>query len=493
VPVVDWITPDYEHRSKDVSSRATRNLYVESTEGQGKTRVILVGTPGTQAAVDFSADTTGDVRAIYNTSVGRFFAFVGDGVFEVERDANATQEAYIYTRRATISDDGSSISVTDDGLHMVWTDGSNVRYLKFSDNTLGTPQLPPDVTSLTQVLFFGQRIVGIDGSNFFYWSKILNATDWEDAKAAAEQSADPIVRLAKRQGELALMGPRSIEYRRVGPDPDAPYPFVGGSANEVGTQAAESVATIKDQIFWLGSSRSGQNQVFVSDGYGARRISNHAIEYQLTRDIDLNVNTEDSSGTTAFTYQQEGHVFYVLTLNGSNRTFVYDLTNGFWHERTTRDPLLNIQNKWQVNTAETALNRVFAGTSRGPVLVTLNLDKYDEWDGRPIVRLHQSPVYWNSFKRLVHRRFIVDLETGVGLQEGQGSDPRAMMQYSDDGGHTWSSERIQPFGKIGKYATRLQWVGLGSSRERVYRFSVSDPVKVVLIGAALEIEEALNP
>ncbi len=94
---------------------------------------------------------------------------------------------------------------------------------------------------------------------------------------------------------------------------------------------------------------------------------------------------------------------------------------------------------------------------------------------------------------MLNRRFIVDLETGVGLQDGQGSDPRAMMQYSDDGGHTWSSERIQPFGKIGQYNTRLQWVGLGSSRERVYRFSISDPVTVVLIGAALEIEEALNP
>jgi hypothetical protein len=66
------------------------------------------------------------------------------------------------------------------------------------------------------------------------------------------------------------------------------------------------------------------------------------------------------------------------------------------------------------------------------------------------------------------------------------------MQYSDDGGHTWSSERWTSLGNIGKYRTRAMWRRLGRSRERVYRVLVSDPVKVVMIGAKLDYSIGAN-
>ena len=84
------------------------------------------------------------------------------------------------------------------------------------------------------------------------------------------------------------------------------------------------------------------------------------------------------------------------------------------------------------------------------------------------------------------------METGVGIQLGQGSNPQAMMQYSDDGGHTWSSERWASLGKIGAYSTRVVWRNNGRTRQRVYRVTVSDPVKVVMIGAGLDYSVGLN-
>jgi hypothetical protein len=79
-------------------------------------------------------------------------------------------------------------------------------------------------------------------------------------------------------------------------------------------------------------------------------------------------------------------------------------------------------------------------------------------------------------------------EQGVGLITGQGSDPQVMLQFSDDGGRTWSSERWRSLGRIGEYRTRTRWLRNGSARDRIYRYAMSDPVRRNLILATTEAE-----
>lgn len=74
----------------------------------------------------------------------------------------------------------------------------------------------------------------------------------------------------------------------------------------------------------------------------------------------------------------------------------------------------------------------------------------------------------------------------------QGLDPVVMMRYSDDSGHSWVPERKQPIGKIGEKHKRVIFRRLGSSRNRVYEIKVSDPVKVTIYGAELEVEEGAS-
>ena len=66
-----------------------------------------------------------------------------------------------------------------------------------------------------------------------------------------------------------------------------------------------------------------------------------------------------------------------------------------------------------------------------------------------------------------------------------GYDPQVMLRWSDDGGHTWSSEHWTSMGKIGEYGYRTFWRRLGSSRDRVYEVSGTDPVKIAIMGAEL--------
>lgn len=72
---------------------------------------------------------------------------------------------------------------------------------------------------------------------------------------------------------------------------------------------------------------------------------------------------------------------------------------------------------------------------------------------------------------------------------GRDYEPYAILQWSDDGGYTWSKERWESMGAKGKYKTRMHWHGLGHSRDRIFRVSISAPVKVVLINASIEARQ----
>ena len=98
------------------------------------------------------------------------------------------------------------------------------------------------------------------------------------------------------------------------------------------------------------------------------------------------------------------------------------------------------------------------------------------------------PTGQNNLKRTANHSLQLECETGVGLNTGQGSDPQAMLRWSDDGGHTWSNEHWASMGKIGATGTRVMWRRLGMTlklRDRVYELSGSDPVRIYLTGAEL--------
>jgi hypothetical protein len=586
MPILPFISQTYQHRSRNVSSKRTLNLYTEGTEGEGKDPVVLIGTPGTQtwtrnvvsnltiltiagdgdvpnvvsvettavhgyvlgqiinisgtanydennlvvtsivSTTEFKYQTfnntesvgeavgsiasTGEspiigaasndsCRGLYNTSTGRLFGCFGPTVYEFFSDGTSTS-------RFVISDSSTAVSMTDDGVSLVFVDGFVMRSMALDTNivTAVDTQTQAGFQNPSKVVFLNQRTVVINNdptlqnNNKFFWTDIRDATTIDPLSfATAESSADPIISVEVRQGELWFFGPRSYEIWAIDTNPDLPYRYVGGSSTEIGCGAKSSTSSIADQVFWLGSSRAGQNVVYVSNGYGARRISTHAVEYFL------NTQGNKTSDSVGFTYQTEGHTFYILNLLQSNKTFVFDLSTGQWHERSTRDAQLNIANRWDPLFSVFAFGQVLVGSQENPRIFLLDLDRYYEWDGRPIVRLHQSPIYYDDYREIFHDEIQIDMETGVGLQAGnpqdagpqtaQGADPQIMLQYSDDSGHTWSSERWTKIGKVGEYRTRARWRRMGRSRDRVYRVSVSDPVKVVFIGGRLIYTIGMNP
>jgi hypothetical protein len=113
--------------------------------------------------------------------------------------------------------------------------------------------------------------------------------------------------------------------------------------------------------------------------------------------------------------------------------------------------------------------------------------------GAPIARIRAcSHLNDPDYRYQIFHALQVDMQTGVGLTTGQGSDPQAMLQWSDDGGYTWSNELWASIGKLGEYLSRVRWRRLGRSRDRVFRVTVTDPVRVVMIGASVQVSVGVS-
>jgi hypothetical protein len=104
-----------------------------------------------------------------------------------------------------------------------------------------------------------------------------------------------------------------------------------------------------------------------------------------------------------------------------------------------------------------------------------------------IRRLRQAPHASAEGRQIGVAQFSVELEAGVGRTTGQGDDPQVALRYSDDGGHTWSNELWTSAGAVGQYKRRAVWRRLGLARTRTFQVVISDPVKVTLVGAYLEV------
>jgi hypothetical protein len=280
---------------------------------------------------------------------------------------------------------------------------------------------------------------------------------------------------------LWVFGTDSVEVWYDSGAADFPLQRIQGAFNEIGCVSAYTIAKMDNGLFWLGTDARGQGIVYRANGYTGQRISTHAIEYAIAQYGNI-------SDAIAYTYQQEGHAFYVLTFPSGNATWVYDVATQAWHERAgwNAGEFTRHRSNCQCNFG----GNIIVGDYENGNIYTLDLDVYADNGGvqKWLRSWRALPSGQNNLKRTAHHSLQLNVESGTGLNNGQGSNPQAMLRWSDDGGHTWSNEHWSPTGKIGAYYQRVFWRRLGMTlklRDRVYEVSGTDPVKVAIMGAEL--------
>jgi len=89
-------------------------------------------------------------------------------------------------------------------------------------------------------------------------------------------------------------------------------------------------------------------------------------------------------------------------------------------------------------------------------------------------------------------RLEIELQRGVGLISGQGSDPAFLVSASHDGGMSYSPERFISPGKLGKYLARAKSERWGKARDWVFKIVITDPVLIALASVYLDVEQGTS-
>lgn len=473
---IGFIGGAYVARSVNFGAERCVNLYPEVGNGNTKSVAMLIGTPGMYPWLSMS----GAVVETYTRGLYRFSDTIGIGV--TTGTVFSISSAGVATAIGSISPATTPVSMADNGSVVMLVTGSEGYFI---DPVAGTVTLITDTDFIAgpKVAFLAGRFVWPQAnSGRFQWTEVYGTNIDSLDFATAEASPDNIVSQIAGFGELWEFGVNSTEVFQPSGDSDLPFAKVQGAAMEIGCEAPYSVAKIDSSFLWLGRSDEGRGIVWRAINYQPQRISTHAVEFAIA-------SYGDVSDAVAFTYQQEGHSFYQITFPGADKTWVYDIATNLWHERAWRDPADGTLKAHRAICQMNFANSTIVGDSMSTNLHKLQLDTYTDLVSEdPIPRIRACRHLSADLKRQFFRSLQIDIESGVGLVTGE--DPQLMLRWSDDGGHTWSNGHVASMGEVGEYTRRARWRRLGWARDRVFEVTITDPVKVIMIGATAEVEVA---
>jgi hypothetical protein len=130
--------------------------------------------------------------------------------------------------------------------------------------------------------------------------------------ASAEGAPDLLISLIVDHREVWLFGETSTEVFFNSGNADFPLERIQGAFIQQGCAAKNTPARFGGSVVWLTANEQGQGMVVKAQGYQPVRISTHAVEYAINQYASI----DDAIG---FSYQCEGHSFYVLTFPTAQR------------------------------------------------------------------------------------------------------------------------------------------------------------------------------
>jgi hypothetical protein len=460
----------YVARSVNAADNRMVNLFPEIVPEGGKEPAFLQRAPGLRLLATIG---NGPIRGMWSFG-GKAYVVSGASLYLMNTDYSATLLGTVSgVGPVSMADNGTQLFVACNGPSYIYNSQTSV-FQQITD---------PDFPGAMTVSYLDGYFVFIEPNSQKVWvTSLLEGTQIDPLDfASAEGSPDNLVSSIVDHREVWLFGTNSVEVWYDAGLSDFPLTRIQGAYNEIGCAATFSVAKLDNALFWLGADARGNGIVYRANGYTGQRVSTHAVEWQIQQYGTI-------SDAVAYTYQQDGHAFYVLSFPTADATWVYDVSTNAWHERAgfSDGQFVRHRSNCQVNFN----GEIIVGDYETGALYAFDLEVYDDnGSTQKWLRSWRAlPTGQNNLMRTAHHSLQLDCQTGVGLVSGQGSDPEVTLRWSDDGGHTWSSEHWRKMGKIGEYGYRTLWRRLGMTtklRDRVYELSGTDPVKIYITGAEL--------
>ena len=395
----------YVARSVNAADARMVNLFPEIVPEAGKEPGFLNRAPGLNL---LSTVGTGPIRGLWAFSSSDSTAFVVSGteLYKITTSYAATLIGTVAgTGPVSLADNGTQLFIAANGPSYIYNNTTNA-FGQITD---------PDFPGAATVCYLdGYFVFNEPNSQLMWVTQLLDGTSIDPLEfVSTEGSPDGLIAVVSNFREVWAFGTNSIEVWYDSGATDFPLQRIQGAFNELGCAAPYSVAKMDNGLFWLGRDRRGQGIVYRANGYSGVRISTHAVEWQIQQYADL-------TDAIAYTYQQDGHSFYVLVFPSANTTWVYDAATQAWHERAGFDNGEFTRHRGNCQMAFN--NKIVVGDFENGNIYAFDLDDYS--DNGSIQKWLRSwralPTGTNTLKRTTQHMLQLDCESGVGLNASPG-------------------------------------------------------------------------
>lgn len=445
-------------RSVNVNAQQRTNLYCQIERDPERNVVTMYPTPGLTTFVNFGANPDrafypkGDYQ--YHVNSSGFYRVANDGTIVL---------------KGTLLTSGGRCDVIDNGLQIIIVDGT-YGYIYTLATEVFVQITDVDFPGAQTVTFLnGYFCIQVPNTGRWYISALYDGLNWNALDfATAESDPDNLVRIMAENGQIVLFGEKTTEFWGDSGGVDFPFARIGASAIEWGLAARWSLCKFMDSLMFLRRNRLGYTEVCMLSGYTAKSVTPPELAYVFSQ-----YSTVENA--SAFSYMVAGHAMYQINFSTENESWLYDAQSQAWSKVQSGDG----RHRGEIQASY--LNRPYVSDYENGKIYRLDENVYTD-DGEPIARefisRHQATGDFTHFPQ-----FWLELEAGVGLISGQGSDPQMMMSISRDGGHTYGGEVSRPIGKIGEYRLRAVFNRIGRSRDWLYKFRIVEPIKTVFVAA----------
>lgn len=516
-------------------SAISRNMFTErNTEGDNKdVRTFLQSCPGIKYFDSFGDRYNCDGMYVPSTGLSTmdyeqclFVAYNGT-IYRVDSSLNHEEIGnYALGNTVVFAESGGERAI------LLWVDGNDIHGYNLKDGTTVEITLPKRIDAENQYIqpthiavVDGTIVLNDKGSSYTYYSikfplntamrKVFDIVNGEVQYDTDEitvlqkevdsgtycflddygvqkyfngsTSSDKCIALTSVGPLLTMYGPSSIEFWQKGnAESYQSWQRTSYTINkEQGLEAPYSLATVNHSQFCIGTGKANAKCVLMINDTNVQKIS------PLWLDRILSDN--DVKWVKGWSYSKNNHSFYLFSIK--NECYVYDVTTGQWHIRSSRNFYTGKIKNYMPLFAVWWNNKIITGSSESGHLYELDekyyYEDFDNTNKLPLLRMRQTPVVTADYKPFILQELTAECNTGA--KEDYGTSAKALLQISRDGGYTYGNVIEGNCGRRGQYFVRLRWLNLGMNRQAVIRISYSEPTDFVISDSSIRIQPLNYP
>lgn len=424
----------------------------------------------------------GEARALYrSTPSNTLIAVIDENVYRIDANLSVSLVGALHSQTGPVfiaENNANQIAFVDGARIYIFTYGSKGEGW---DDTISV-DFNPGYIDYQDTRF----IAGDAQSNSWFLSDSNNGKVWKQDPSSTgklETQPDKVMATVAFNRQLFIMGKDCTEiWHDVGAQ-IFPYQRDNTLSIPYGCLSSSTIAEGFGLLVWLASNQTAGATIMVSSGGEPQPLSTDGIDFLLDK-------LEYPQDSSAFIFQEDGHIFYQITFPSDNLTLSYDFTSKEFYTLTDED--------WNYHIAKDVVyfnNTHYFVSYRDSSLYELSSRYYTYTYTDPTVqpsshvKLIPRQRICSSFSLADASRFIVH-EFLVTLAQGQSKEiQKCGVSLSKDGGSSFGAIQMKTLNSQANRPNKLRFSNLGAANTIVPQFQFWGSGPFVIINAMMRVSQ----